>query len=152
MDSAATEFGPHCHASILRASWQGRVLVFAEGKFGSVVESVLAHNFDDTFPVLLKALGRWVKPPGLCSAGKIAKNGTVCADVVHRSGMKEIMHVFFRDTKQMEGCFRRLADDCKLTDAERVELFAAVQRWVVCDYRLDPTMDRRDPDAKRLVH
>ena len=47
--------------------------------------------------------------------------------------------------------FRRLADKIKLSDADRVELFAAVKNWVVADRRLDPTMDPKDPDAKRLV-
>ena len=26
-----------------------------------------------------------------------------------------------------------------------------IRRWIVCDFRLDPTMDPADPDAKRLV-
>jgi hypothetical protein len=50
----------------------------------------------------------------------------------------------------MRDAFRRLADRLKLNDADRIELFKCVQRWVVADRRLDPTFDPKDPDAKRL--
>jgi hypothetical protein len=52
----------------------------------------------------------------------------------------------------MQNDFRRLADRLKLSDADRIEMFKCVQRWVVADRRLDPSFDPRDPDAKRLVN
>lgn len=150
------------HASELRETWQSRLLGWAidvhdgvakpKDPLGMCVISVLAHNFDDAMPVLLALHGaRGVDVPMLVSAAKIAKNGHVMADFVGRSGAKHRNQNLFNSTKRMEGTFRRLADSLKLTDVERREMFAAVQRWVVCDYRLDPTMDPADPDAKRLT-
>ena len=51
----------------------------------------------------------------------------------------------------MEAVFRVLADRIKLNDTDRRELFACVLHWVKADRRLDPSFDRRDPDAKRLT-
>lgn len=138
----------------LRASWQGRVLAHAEGKMGAVALSVIAENYDDVLLPLLQAVFpgfRGVPLPAFCSAAKVAKTGHVCADLITKHGERIQMFAIFRSTKQMEGQFRRLADRLKLTDADRTEMFAAVKKWVVADYRLDPNMDYRDPDARRLV-
>ena len=35
---------------------------------------------------------------------------------------------------------------------DRIEMFTALRNWIVADFRLDPTMDPSDPDARRLVH
>lgn len=161
MDSVEP-LAPTLHAAVLRESWQGRVLARAlrdDGSpidpIGGVVLSVLAHNFDEAMPVLLRVMFPGftsVQLPFLCSAGKIAKTGQVCADMVTRDGQIMKMQAFFRNMRAMEREFRKLADRLKFTDQERVALFAAVRRWVVCDFRVDPNMDPRDPDAKRLVH
>jgi hypothetical protein len=151
---AAIDLDFRRHAQDLRETWQARLLACAEGKMGAVVLSVLAHNFDDAMPVLLRLVFpgfTTITAPFFCSAGKVAKTGQVCADMVTRDGSIVKMAAIFRDTRQMEGQFRRLADRLHLTDAERVEMFAAVKRWVVADFRLDPTMDPQDPDARRLV-
>lgn len=144
------------HAQDLREIWQGRVLAHTQGKpLGAVVISVLAHSYDDAMPTLLAVVFpgfSGLKPPGLCSAGKIAKTGAVVADVIQRSGARVKDAVLFRNELALQSAFRRLADQLKLADGERRELFGAVQRWVVADTRLDPTMDPRDPEAKRLVH
>jgi hypothetical protein len=146
---------PHRHAQDLLNTWQARILRIATHKLGAVVLSVLAHNYDDAMPVLLRLVfpGFYsIKAPFLCTAGKIAKTGHVCADVVTRDGQIVKMAAIYRDTREMESAFRRLADRLKLPDSDRVEMFNAVKKWVVCDYRLDPNMDPMDPDAKRLIH
>lgn len=71
----------------------------------------------------------------------VERDGTISKDVAIYAS-----EIALRDD------FRHLADRLKLTDDERVEMFKAVQRWVVADRRLDPTFDPQDPDAKRLVH
>lgn len=150
------------HATELRETWQGRLLGWAitvhdgvakpNSPLGMCILSVLAHNYDDAMQVLLALHGaRGVGTPMLTSAAKIAKNGHVMADFVGRDGIKFKNQNLFNSTKRMEGTFRRLADAMRLTDAERIELFAAVKRWVVCDFRLDPTMNPADPDARRLT-
>lgn len=141
-------------AGELRATWQGRALAAAQGTTGSVLLSVLAHNYDQQMAVLLRA----VFPSGisakaiLTSAGRVMKNGAIVADVGFADGRVEKKCVLYRDEIALRDDFRRLADRLHFSDADRTELFAAVKKWVVADYRLDPAMDPNDPDAKRLVH
>jgi hypothetical protein len=141
----------------LRACWQARVLLAAQAKTDGVIAavalSVLAHNYDDAMPTLLKVLFpgfESITPPFLCTAGKVDKSGAVVADLVERAGTITKNYRLYRDEIALRDDFRRLADELKLTDADRVELFGAVKRWVVADRRLDPTFDPQDPDAKRL--
>jgi hypothetical protein len=155
----------HRHAQELRDSWQGRVLRGAleltgpgiarpRNVMGAAVLSVLAHSFDDAIPVLLRTVFpgfQAVGVPFFCTAAKIAKTGQIMADLITRDGARMKNQVIFRDTRQMETQFRRHADAARLDDKDRTEFIAAVKRWVVCDYRLDPTMDSADPDARRLT-
>lgn len=137
--------------------WQCRALVEAKRRGGNVAVallSVLAHNYDDAMPVLLRVAFPGftsIEAPFLCSAGRVAKNGVVMADVVNRDGTITKNVGIYRNEMALRDNFRRLADTLSLTDAERIEMFKAVQRWVVADTRIDPSMDPRDPEAKRLV-
>lgn len=153
------------HAQELRDAWQGRLLarslVLNAGSakprdpLGACVLSILAHNFDAAMPVLLRVVFPGfvsVAPPFLVSCARIAKTGHLMADLFTRDGQIAKNQIVFRSTRQMEGALRRLADEARLNDADRVEFFEAAKRWVVADYRLDPTMNPADPDAKRLVH
>lgn len=152
------------HADELRATWQARVLTprftvvagFLRPRdlLGACLLSVLAHNYDDAMPVLLRVVFpgfESVGTPMLVSAAKVAKTGQVMADIVTKTGRRMPRQALFATERIMEKAFREIADDAKLTDAERIDLFDAIRRWVVCDYRLDPTMDSADPDAKRLT-
>lgn len=161
--AAVIDLDARRHAQDLRGTWQGRALAaaLADGeytpprdKIGMCLLSVLCHNYDDAMPVMLRVVFpkfRSVGTPFLCSAAKIAKTGHVMADMIDSNGRRFKNQALFGSTKKMEGEFRRFADALRLDDAEREELFAAVRRWVVCDYRLDPTMNPADPDAKRLT-
>jgi hypothetical protein len=142
----------------LRATWQARALAGTEGKLQAVVMSVLAHNYDEAMPVLMQIgfpgfeVGRApLRDAIYCSAARIDKAGRIVADEVNRYGTKTKNSVVFDSEVQMQGVFRKLADMMKLSDTDRIDMFHAVQRWVVADRRLDPTMDPKDPDAKRLV-
>lgn len=139
----------------LRATWQARALVEAKGQLGAVVLSVLAHNYDGAMPTLLRvAFPDFISitAPFYCSAAKVAKSGRVVADVVTKNGNVVKDSLVFESEEKLRDEFRRLADRLKLSDADRVEMFDAVKRWVVADRRLDPEMDPLDPEAKRLVH
>jgi hypothetical protein len=143
----------------LRATWQARMLLAAQAKSGGVIGavtlSVLAHNYDDAMLALLKVLFpgfESIQAPFLCSCGKVDKSGAVVADLVEKTGHITRNYRLYRNEIALRDDFRRLADELKLPDADRVEMFAAVKRWVVADRRLDPDMDPMDPDAKRLVH
>lgn len=150
------------HAQDLRETWQCRVLAAAahdgeavtpRDKLGMCIVSMLAHNFDQAVPVLMLAVFPSYKGlglPSLTSAAKIARGGQVMADFIDRDGRRFKNQALFQNTTHMERDFRQLADRLKLSDGDREELFAAVKRWVVADYRLDPTMNPQDPDARRL--
>lgn len=155
MPAVVTETGGHRLAFDLRATWQARCLTHAKGKTGAVMLSVLAHNFDDAMLTLLQVCFPGftsITAPFLSTAGKVQKNGAVTADMVERNGAIRKDAVLYRNETELRDDFRRLADELKLSDDERKGLFAAVQKWVVCDFRIDPNLDPKDPDAKRLVH
>lgn len=139
----------------LRGSWQVRALANSTGTTFAVVMSVLAHSFPDAMPVVMHLLiPNWDgKPigPYLITAGKIAKNGTVVADVAFpKSDRIEKDAVLYESEVHLRDDMRRLADNLKLADRDRIEFFTAIKNWVVADRRLDPNLDPRDPDAKRL--
>lgn len=150
----ATDLDHKRHADELRETWQYRVmLATAKHKLGAVMLSVIAHNFDDAMPVLLRIAFpgfTGLTPPFLSSAGKIDRAGRVVGDVVAPDGVIIRNCPLFRSVKDLETAFRQVADRLKLNDADRLGLFAAIGKWLVCDYRLDPTMDPKDPDARRL--
>ena len=138
----------------LRDTWQGRCAAAARGRRAMVLMSALCHSYEEAAPILYALIfpnhGK-VMAPYLESCGRIAKNGTVTAKVRGRNGLVA-EEVIYRNELALRDDFRSLADELKLPDAERVELFGAIKRWVVADRRLDPTMDPKDPDAKRLVN
>lgn len=139
----------------LRDTWQARTLTYATGRCGAVLLSVLAHNFDECMEVLLTVCFpgfKSIDAPFLSSAGRVQKNGAITADVIEKTGSITKQAVLYRNETELRDEFRRLADELKLNDDDRKGLFAAVQNWLVCDYRLDPSMNPADPDAKRLVH
>jgi len=135
-----------------RTTWQGRCAAAATGMTGAVLMSVLAHNYEEGASHLYKLIygdGMIVPAPFLESAARIAKNGAIIAKVRQRN--REVKWwVLYPSEIALRDDFRRLADQLKLSDKDRTELFDAVTRWVVADRRLDPTMDPKDPDAKRL--
>lgn len=138
----------------LRDTWQGRCVIAARGRAAMVLMSALCHSYEEA-AILLYALifpnhGK-VMAPYLESCGRIEKNGTVVAKVRGRNGLvKE--DVIYPSEIALRDEFRHMADELKLGDADRIEMFGAIRRWVVADRRLDPTMDPTDPEAKRLVH
>lgn len=140
----------------LRESWQGRALrAYRYQPLGMPLVSVIANSWDDALLFLMAAVFpgfMGITPPFCTSIAHIDKAGRVCTDVLWADWTNPD-HAFplFRDTKQMEGEFRKLADMLKFSDQERNELFAAVKKWCASDRRLDPTFDPADPDAKRLT-
>jgi hypothetical protein len=143
------------YAQELRDGWQVRALIATRRRpIGMVVLSMLAHTYDDAMPVLLRVAFPGfssIAPPFPTTCGRIDKTGAVVADVVGRTGKIEKNVAIFQHTADMQGQFRRLADELKLPDDQRTEMFTVAQRWIVADRRIDPTMDPRDPEARRLV-
>lgn len=136
-----------------RQMWQCRVLEYThERPIGMVVLSVLSHNYDEVLPVFLRTVFGCVdvNPPAIVSAAKISKDGAIVADFMDEYGSTLKNAVIANSELELRNAFRTLADRLKLSDADRTEMFKCVQRWVVADTRLDPNMDPKDPDARRL--
>lgn len=147
------------HFRELRDTWQVRALVQSKNEHvGFVLLSVLGDAYgdprDDRLALFLKVAFpgfKGINPPALCSSGKIGKSGQIVADVAYKHGRVRNVVLYASETALRDD-FRRLADQLKLNDFDRIEMFKCVQKWVVADTRLDPTFDPQDPDAKRLVH
>jgi hypothetical protein len=132
----------------LRESWRGRVL--AECKTSL---SIMAHNYAGAILTLCQCVwpGFVGLESGFVSAGKIDKSGRVVADYGNKKGTITKDRVVYRSDVHYRDDMRRLADRLKLNDQDRLEFFTCVKRWLVADRRLDPSMDYKDPDARRLT-
>lgn len=129
-----------------------------------VIPSILAHIESDLMMInLMVALDPpcWdmtrmsLRTPFLCTIAKVDKSGRVVADVIEREvewgPMRRRNSVLFADVADFRTELCRLADKCRLDDDSRVKFFSAATKWLAADMRLDPMMDYRDPDAKRLT-
>lgn len=148
----------------VRDTWQGKILAAAAGRMAIVVPSILAHTCSDFEMInLMVAIDPpcWdmcrmsLRLPFLCSAAKIGREGQITADCIDREvnygAMRQRNKVLFVSLPDFQYELRRLADLCKLSDEDRRSLFSAAVKWLAADMRLDPTMDPRDPDAKRMT-
>lgn len=130
----------------LRNDWRAKALAASKGKMAAVVMSVLAHNFDDQMLPLLRFVFpgfQSVAAPFICTAARISRQGRVYADIRQKSGMVT-REVLFETEADLQTAFRKLADRLKLSDADRIQMFAAVKRWIVCDYRIDPNTGMKE--------
>lgn len=139
----------------LRESWRGRALEATKGtRTFAVILSILADSYDLEMWPLLSAVFpgfRGVGPPSLVSSGRVAKSGRIIAMIAFSDGYVRWTPLY-KSEIHLRDEFRKLADRLQLNDVDRQEMFGAIQRWLSSDLRLDPYMDPRDPDAKRLVH
>ena len=53
----------------------------------------------------------------------------------HREGREPDMGIVARSVVGFTNIFRKIADDCKFTDEERIEMFALVKKWIQKDMR-----------------
>jgi hypothetical protein len=137
----------------LRNSWRAKALLCSSGKTHIVLLSILADAYDDLI-FLLKAIYpgfQGIGPPSLVSSGRINWSGKIIAKYAGTDGTIRWAPLY-KSEIHLRDEFRKFADRLQLNDAERVELFGAIGVWLNSDLRLDPNMDPRDPDAKRLVH
>lgn len=126
------------HYEDILGTWQARALERSTDKMHRVVQSVLAHSYPDHVETLFKVVYpgfRSITLPFFCSAGSIALNGNVCADLADKHGIVRRNTLVFKDETEMTKAFRELADDLKLSDRDRLELFKCAKAWIVCDYR-----------------
>lgn len=130
------------HLGELLDTWQARTLRLARGKTQAVLLSIIAHNYRDAMKTLLMAMYPGftnITPPFLKSAGKIVRSGQVVADMVEKNYSVTRNSLLYDKLSDLEGDMRRLADEARLSDQDRVDMFDAVKRWIVCDFTKGPT-------------
>jgi hypothetical protein len=131
--------GIHDHAQKLRDTWQARALAESTGRAQAVVLIVLFHAYTKIIKTLLRVVFpgmRDIQPPFISSGATIILNGKLVADVTYGSGLAA-KKIIYESTDELNREMRDLADRLKLTDPERLEFTAAIQKWVVADQRVD---------------
>lgn len=108
-----------------RDSWQYRAVAHTKG------------NSTALGCLLLAVIGRNAKhPPWFGRSAEITAEGLVVTSFTHRSGRRYEPWVW-GSVEELTAAFSRLADELKLNDADRIELFRQVRQWVARDNRAD---------------
>lgn len=146
--NAMTEIKPlslHDHAQKLRDSWQAKCLAEATGKTQAVVLIVLCMSYSAAIKILLRVVfnQRDIQRPFFASGAEIQLSGKLVCDLVEKSGITHPV-VVYESTDDLNRDMRDLADRLKLSDDERREFTAAIQRWVVADHRVNHLGKRLD--------
>ena len=126
------------HSQDLRNTWQARCLAEAKGKTAAVVLIVLCMSYSTAIKTLLRVVFnmRDIERPFFCSGAEVHLSGKLVCDLTEKSGITHPV-VVYDSTDDLNRDMRDLADRLKLTDPERLEFTAAIQRWVVADHRVD---------------
>jgi hypothetical protein len=130
------------HAEEIRQMWQSRALAATKDKQARVLVGVLAKEYAGGLAILLRATADStefvdIKRPFLSGYAAIAPSGRIICDMTDHAGDVRKVEVY-RNTDEFLGDFRKLADELKLTDAERTDMFAVLRRWITADLRIGP--------------
>lgn len=124
----------------LRDSWQCRCLAESKDKLRKVLLAVLYHAVPDAMPVLIYiTFGGHFAParPFLIGPAKIHISGKVACAVVRGASNQPKWEAIYDSQEKLVAEFRGLADRLKLNDRDRIDLMAAVAKWIVADLRID---------------
>lgn len=110
-----------------QASWQYKAIVATRGN-----QTMLGAIF-------LQIIGKSAKhPPQIIGTASVDEEG-LCWTLLRKAHGGEIAEgvVCLGELSAIVDEFRRLADHLKLDDAERIELFEELRKWVAVDLRAD---------------
>lgn len=108
----------------LHSSWQARA-----------IQRTRSHTTTGGM-ILIAAIGRRPSnPPFLSQNAVIEADGYVYADGFVTPEGHVYAHQPLGTVEQITDFFRRLADDLKLSDSERAELFGELKKWIRLDHR-----------------
>jgi hypothetical protein len=116
---------------IERDTWQYRAIQFCRG------------NQTPLGTILLAVIGRNAKnPPWYGTAAEIRADGLVVSSFTDRHRKLHYPALVCGVTELVD-MFSRLADDLKLADADRIEMFRQVRQWCARDLRRGITLHFR---------
>lgn len=147
-------------ADLLRADWQCRLLIGANGGRDeisfpmnerlAVVLVMIAHSYYEAVPVLMRvafANFRKLQPPCWSGPATIVHTGQVVCTYIDGAG-RETKNVRVYDSEDvLIKDFRDLADDIKFDDDDRKAMFACLKRWVSRDNRLKAAVEDKESVA-----
>jgi hypothetical protein len=129
----------HKPAEEIRQMWQSRALRAAKDKQARVLVGALAKEYAAALPILLRASisdFEDIQLPFLSGYAAISASGRIICDMTDRDGEVRKVEVY-KSQDEFLSDMRKLADELKLSDAERGEMFAMLKRWIVADMRID---------------
>jgi len=127
------------HADEIRELWQSRALRESQGKLRRVLVTVIAKEYPGALVTLLKVTFPGfvdLDPPILTGYAAIAPDGAIACDMLDRDGQRKRVKVYDSENDMLYA-LRMLADNLKLSDKNRVEMFTIVGKWVASDQRID---------------
>lgn len=127
------------HADEIREMWQSRCLRATSGKLRKVFITALAKEYPAALVTLMKVTFPGFVDfdrPFFTSYASIYPSGRIVCEMLEKDGSKRLVAVY-RDENDFLYELRKVADELKLVDAERIEMFAVLQKWVASDRRYD---------------
>lgn len=133
------------HIRELRDTWQGRALAESKGQTQVVMLAILLHGYYEAMQLLLRVVYPQMRGNDICElivrppiegGAQILRNGKVAA-LVRKGKAQPRAEVLYESQDALIKEFRSLADRLKLSDRDRIEMMAAVAKWVVADRRID---------------
>lgn len=128
-------------AAEIRDMWQSRLLRATKGK-GDLFQTVLVV-FAKEYPAAMQILLRVsfanfidITLPTITGYATIEPNGKITAQVMTKSRRKA-RWIIWESEQAMRTEFGRVADKLKLDDADRIEMFGVLKKWIVADKRID---------------
>jgi hypothetical protein len=126
------------HADEIREMWQSKALRASKGKLRKVIIVALAKEYPAALVTLMKVTFPGFVDfdrPFFSSYAHIDLGGNIVCDMIDRDGSKVQAQIGTEDS--FIYAVRKLADELKLPDKDRSEMFVVLQKWVASDKRVD---------------
>ncbi len=127
----------------IMASWQMRALAGSRDKLQQVIFRAMANEYTAVTSNTWRTLLRMINPlftdaplPGLVGYAKIMQSGRVVSEVIMDKYGVRRTQVIYANKDEFISDVRRFADWLKLNDADRLEMFEVLARWITADTRV----------------
>jgi hypothetical protein len=124
-------------ADDIREMWQARALRESAGVLRKVLITALAKEWPGELEMLMRVVFPGfvdIDRPMIVSYGTISPAGRVCCEVIDRAGLIGVIAIYESENDFLVAT-RNLADRLKLDDADRIAMFAVLQKWITKDLR-----------------